>query len=67
MSVAKVIEVISSSPKGFEEAVANGIAKVSESVHGVQGAWVKEMKVDVDSSGRVSQYRVDLMVTFLVD
>lgn len=67
MSVAKVIEVFCSSTKSFEEAIADGIAKVSESVHGIQGAWVKEMKVDVDSSGRVSQYRVDLMVTFLVD
>ena len=38
MAIAKVIEVISSSTKGIEDAVSNGIAKASETVQGIEGA-----------------------------
>ena len=41
MAIAKVIEVISSSTTGFEDAVSSGIAKASETVSNIEGAWVK--------------------------
>ena len=66
MSVAKVIEISSSSTKGFEDAVHSGIAKASESVHGIEGAWVKEQKVVV-ADNKVIEYRVNLSITFTVD
>lgn len=48
MAIAKVIEVISSSTKGIEDAVSNGIAKASETVQGIEGAWIKDTKVVVN-------------------
>jgi hypothetical protein len=66
MSVAKVIEITSSSSKGFEDAVRSGVATVAETVEHVQGAWVSEQKVVVDG-GKVVEYRVTLRVTFLVE
>lgn len=66
MSVAKVIEITSSSSKGFEDAVRTGVATVAETVEHVQGAWVSEQKVVVDS-GKVVEYRVTMRVTFLVE
>ena len=66
MSVAKVIEISSSSTKGFEDAIHSGIAKASESVHGIEGAWVKEQKVVV-ADNKVIEYRVNLSITFTVD
>lgn len=63
MSVAKVIEISASSPKSFEDATQQGIAKVSETLENVKGAWVKEMKVVTDN-GKISEYRVDLKVSF---
>lgn len=63
MSVAKVIEINASSPKSFEDATAQGIKKASESLKNVKGAWVKEMKVLTDN-GKISEYRVDLKVSF---
>ncbi len=66
MSVAKVIEITSSSPKGFEDAVRAGIEKVAETIDGIQGAWVSEQKVVVRGK-RVVEYRVTLRVTFLVE
>lgn len=65
MSVAKVIEIISSSKKSFEDAVAQGVAKAADSLHDITGAWVKEQSVKV-SNGKVSEYRVNLKVTFVL-
>ena len=66
MAFAKSIEVTSSSPSSFDDAVAVGVKKVSESVNNVQSAWVKDSYVTVEN-GAVSEYRVSLKVTFLVD
>ena len=65
MAVAKVIEVSASSPDSFEDAIKQGIKRATESVDDVQGAWVKEQKVVVDS-GKIKEFRVDMKVTFLV-
>lgn len=66
MAVAKVIELSSSSEQSFEDAITKGIEKASETVHGIRGAWVKEQKVDI-SDGRITDYRVDLKVSFVLD
>jgi flavin-binding protein dodecin len=66
MKVAKVIEISAESDVSFEAAIHNGIAKASESVHNIKGAWVKEQKVSVED-GRIVRYRVDLKVTFVMD
>ena len=65
MSVAKTIEVITSSSEGIEAAIRDGITKVSETVSGIEGAWVKDTKVVVDKN-KVTEWRVTLMVTFIV-
>ena len=66
MSVAKVIEVSTSSRSGVEEAVRSGLKKVAGTVQGIQGAWVNEIKVDTDGEGNVVEWRVNLKVTFVV-
>lgn len=66
MSVAKVIEISSSSEKGFEDAVSQGIARASETIHGIEGAWIKEQKV-VIGDNRITEYRVNMAITFTVD
>ena len=65
MSVAKVIEISSSSKKSFEDAVTNGIEKANDTVKGIQGAWVNEMKVRVED-GKVTEYRVNMRLTFVI-
>jgi dodecin len=65
MSVAKIIEISSQSPKSFEDAVAEGIARASRTVDNIQGAWIKEMQVSVED-GRVTGYRVNMNVTFIL-
>lgn len=66
MSVAKVIEISSTSTNGVEDAIRTGIAKASETIRGIEGAWVKEQKVVVDGN-QVTEFRVSLAVTFRLD
>jgi flavin-binding protein dodecin len=65
MSVAKTSEITSSSSKSFEDAIRQGISKMGETVHDIEGAWVKEQKVVVEK-GEVAAYRVTMKVTFIV-
>jgi hypothetical protein len=65
MSVAKVIEIIASSPKSFEDAVKIGIERANETIDEVKGAWIKDQKVVVQK-GKVVEFRVIMNVTFLL-
>ena len=66
MSIARTTEITASSSKGFEAAVRKGIKRFSKTINHVEGAWVKEQKVVV-KDGEVSEYRVTLKVTFVLD
>ena len=65
MAIAKVIEISSTSRRGFEDAIVSGVKRVSQTVRNVTGAWVKEQQVSVEN-GKVTQYRVNLLITFIV-
>jgi flavin-binding protein dodecin len=66
MSVAKVIELTSTSPSSFEDAIQKGIARANKTLKNVEGAWIKEQKVMV-KDGKINGYRVNMMVTFILD
>lgn len=66
MSVAKVIEISSTSRKGFEDATEKGIARASKTIKHIAGAWVKEQSVGVEN-GKITSYRVNLMLTFILE
>jgi flavin-binding protein dodecin len=65
MSVARVTEIISSSNKSFEDAIEKGVDRAVKTLKNVEGAWVKEQKVVV-KNGKISEYWVDLKVTFIL-
>jgi dodecin len=65
MAVAKVTEIISSSPKSFEDAIAIGISRATDTLKNVEGAWIKSQKVVV-KNGKITEYRVVLKVTFVL-
>jgi hypothetical protein len=67
MAVAKIIEITAASSESFEDAIRQGLEKASQTVRNIQGAWVKEQKVKVDGSGAITEFRVDLKVTFVLD
>jgi hypothetical protein len=65
MSVAKVIEIIATSSKSFDDAVSRGVSRASETISGITGAWVKDQSVEV-ANGKITEYRVILKVTFVL-
>ena len=65
MSVAKITEISAASPTSFEDAIAKGIDRVNKTLDKVKGAWVSELKVDVDD-GKIVAYRVNMKVTFVL-
>jgi flavin-binding protein dodecin len=66
MAIAKIIELNASSPTSMEDAVKSGLAKCAETVKNIKGAWVNEIKVVTDDTGKVTEWRVNLRVSFLV-
>jgi len=67
MSIAKIIEISSSSKKSIDDAVQSGLKKCAETVKNIQGAWVNETKVVTDPKGKVIEWRVNMRVTFIVN
>ena len=65
MTVAKVTEISATSTKGFEDAIAKGIARANETLKDITGAWIQEQKVDI-VDGRIAAYRVNMKVTFVL-
>jgi len=66
MPVAKVVELSSSSKSSFEDAIQQGVKRASKTLKNVEGAWIKEQKVEV-ANGKVVGYRVNMMVTFVLE
>ncbi len=67
MSVARVTEIKSSSKKSFEDAVEVGVSRANKTLKNVRGAWVKEMEVECGKNGKITEYRVLLKVTFILE
>ena len=65
MAVAKVSEIIASSPKSFDDAIQTGLKRANKTLRGVSGAWVKSMKIEM-KNGKITEYRVSLKVTFIL-
>lgn len=65
-TVARVTEISAASPESFDDAVKIGIERATRTLKNVEGAWVKEMKVVV-TGDQVTEYRVSMQVTFILD
>ena len=63
MSVARVTEISAKSETSFEDAVAQGVSRATQSLRNVRSAWIKEQRVEI-ADGEVASYQVNMMVTF---
>lgn len=66
MPVAKVIELLGSSNKGFEDAIVQAIKRASKTIRNIRGVDVIGQTAVV-KNGKVTEYRVHLKVAFGVD
>ena len=60
MGVAKVVEIISSSKEGFDDAVKIGVERACKTLENVKSAWVKDQKVKT-AFFMVGQTKIELL------
>ncbi|HII76156.1 MAG TPA: dodecin domain-containing protein [Methanolinea sp.] len=65
-SVAKVIELIGSSPKGWEDAAANAVKEAAKTIRNIKGVYLKECTAKVEQN-RIVEYRSNVKISFVVD
>lgn len=65
MAIVKVIEVIASSDKSFDDAVENAVKEASKSVKNIKSVYVENMKAQVKNDKIVS-YGVNAKISFEV-
>jgi flavin-binding protein dodecin len=64
--VAKIIELVAESNKGFDEAVREGLEVASKSIRGISGIDVKNMTCKV-ADNKITSYKVTLHVAFGIE
>lgn len=65
-SVARITNISARSEKSFDDAVLIGIERASTTLRNVQGAWIKDQKVEV-VDGKVVAFQVAMEVTFILE
>jgi flavin-binding protein dodecin len=66
--VAKIIEIIGSSEKGWSEAAQAALDEAKKSIKGITGLEINEITAKVDrNTGNITQYRVSVKIAFGVE
>lgn len=65
--VARVTEISARSSESFADAIQIGIDRATETLRGVKSAWVKEQEVIIGANGRIDEYQVNMLVTFVLE
>lgn len=66
MPVVKITEIKASSAKSFDDAIKDGLARMSKTIKNLQSAWISEQEVILSPEGKIKEYRVLMKVTFIV-
>jgi flavin-binding protein dodecin len=64
--VAKIIELVAESEKGFDDALKEGLAVASQTIRGITGLDVKHMTCTVKDN-KITHYKVTLHVAFGIE
>jgi dodecin len=66
MAVARVSKVISSSTKGFQDAVDTAVKRATKTLRGVTGGEITSSKVKIEN-GKITEYRVEMDLIFILE
>jgi flavin-binding protein dodecin len=61
--VVRVIELLSESPKSWEDAAPTAVREASKTLRSIPSIYIKEFTAAVDN-GKVISYRINSKVTF---
>ena len=66
MAVLKVIEVLASSEKSWEDATQKAVEQAAKSLKHIRSVYVQEQSATV-KDGKVIEYRVNLKLSFEIE
>jgi flavin-binding protein dodecin len=66
MSVAKVVELIGSSPDGWEAAAANAVETAAQTIRNIKGIDVTRWTAKVENN-KIVEYRAVVKIAFIVE
>jgi len=68
MSVAKIVEIVGSSNKSWEDAAQNAVNEAVKTIREIHGIEIKDMTATIDqSTGKITQYRTAVKLSFGVE
>ncbi len=65
MNIVKVIEVIATSDKSFDDATKNAVKEAAKSVKNIKSVYVENMKAQVEGD-KITSYAVNAKISFEV-
>jgi len=66
MPVVKIIELIGSSPKDWEDAAKNALAEAAKTVKNIKSIYVKRCNAKVENN-KIVEYRAVVKIAFVVE
>lgn len=66
MDIAKVVHIVSSSEKSFDDAIQQGVAKASQTLRGISGVKITDWTAKVENN-KLTHYKVTMDIAFAVD
>ena len=67
MSISRTTEIKSSSALSFDDSIKKGIDRARKTLQNIQGAWIENQEVLIDGKGNISEYRVQMKITFILE
>ena len=67
MSIVKVIEVIATSKKGWDDAAQIAVTEAGKTVKNIKQIYVENMTATVDGKGKIAEYRLNAKISFVVE
>ena len=66
MPVVKIIELIGSSPDGWNEAAQNAVTEAAKTIKNIKGVHVKRCTAKVQDN-KIVEYNADVKIAFIVE
>jgi len=66
MPVVKILELIGSSPDGWNEAVQNAVTEAAKTVKNIKGVHVKRCTAKVKDN-KIVEYNANVKIAFIVE
>ena len=66
--IAKIIEIVGSSDKSWDDAAQMALAEATKTIHGITGIELTDMTAKVDpNTGKITEYHSTVKIAFGVE